>query len=112
MADGQTNLGSFGTGIPGGVDAIRQALQRRGMGETTPALNQMSGGAPTAIPPTQPMGGSAVPQEIQTQPPAGPSSPGVTSTEAEIIVKGLINRLGAISKAEAPPKAASSLGGM
>ncbi len=42
--------GSFGNVSPDGMAAIKEALARRGMGDSVPALNQQSAVSPTASP--------------------------------------------------------------
>lgn len=109
--DNNARMGSFGAAIPGGVDPVREALQRRGMGENVPLVGQVSQGAgtpggpagtPQPIPqaPNVPLPSTAVPL-----PPTGPqTSPqeGLPTghPEAQIILRAMTQRLQSISKQE------------
>lgn len=105
-------MAEFGAGqaiIPGGLDAITAALQRRRFGDSASPLSQVSGAAPTPnnpniqAPPITP-----TPTPSAGTLPTPPAEPGLTPptgtpNEAELIIKALSNRLNAISKKEAPP---------
>lgn len=84
--------------------AIREALERRGMGDKVPALNQQSLNSPTASP--LPPQGSAVSSSMPTSTPLMPTEalpPVQTSQgnpEAKMIISALRERLKAISTIE------------
>lgn len=75
----------------GGMSAIKQALERRGLGLPTPQLNQVSSTAPSAssTPPPQPQANnSAMPMNAPAQ-----INPAIQHPETKIIVQALTNRL-------------------
>lgn len=78
----------------GSQDPLQAAIQSRmGGGAPVPQLNQTMQGSPQ---PSQPTGQAPTPIDQ----PQGASKP--PSSEAELIVKALSQRLGLISKVEAP----------
>lgn len=100
MPNGVPNLGQFSAGNPQAQQAVQAAIQARsGQSAPVPQLAQTSQQPATQTPspvagappgPTTPQaGGVQAPQ--QAKPPA---------TEAELIIKGLTQRLSAISKVE------------
>ena len=105
------NLGSFGAGLgQGAQNPLAAAIAaRQGQGAPVPQLNQTTpasaqGQSPQAPPvPSGAPSGMPMPQGM-----AGGTPP---STEAELIVKGLTDRLKAISKVEQQPLAAPVGGG-
>jgi hypothetical protein len=98
------------------ADPIARALQRRsGGGQTTPVMNQMSGSAPGQQPPQNPNippgAGSPYPDTLASmarrtgQSVGGSASPGMgpatpPKSEAEIIVRALMDRLKALTRIE------------
>ena len=93
------NFGSFGNIDPEGMQAIKEALSRRGMGDSMPALNTQSGASPTPSPlPEQPSGDLSQP----TQPAMPAATPAVSqgNPEARLIVSALKERLKSISEVE------------
>ena len=84
---------------------MQAALQRRRQGDKVSPLNQVSGGAPGApavpnLAPTTAPQGSAMPRGGgPRRPPTGGTAP-LGSTEAELIIKALDNRLRSLSKQE------------
>ena len=98
--------GNFGNVSPDAMAAIRDALNRRGMGEGVPALNQQSGASPTAAPlPAQPQGGGL---PMPSGPMGSEAMAGMpmVNPEAEIILKAMSQRLKAISDIEKGPQLA------
>ena len=111
-------MAEFGLGeaiVPGGMEAVRSALSRRRLGDSASPLSQVSGAAPTANniglqgPPTpgtppSPLGAAPAPEGVPQA--AGglptPETPQnqIMNREAEIILKAMSTRLGAISKGE------------
>lgn len=102
------NFGSFGALSPDEMSAIRSALERRGMGDSAPLLNQQSQSSATPAPippqaqggiaPSPQMGGggeigASISPEMQMGTPVG-------SPEAELIIKALNQRLQSLSKVE------------
>lgn len=88
------------------MSAIREALERRGMGDKVPALNQQSLGSPTAQPlPPKAEGQMPMPTSGTTEalPPVQTSQ---GNPEAKMIIQALRERLKAISTIEGgiPPK--------
>lgn len=83
----------FGTGSQLiDTQAVQEALQSRGRGQSTPQLSQVSGASPTsqAITQTpQPQGGLPKPQNMGTQ--GMPVQAG--NPEAQLIIKALGDRL-------------------
>ena len=90
------------------MSAIREALERRGMGDKVPALNQQSLNSPTASP--LPPQGSAVSSMPSTPSMPTEALPPVSTSqgnpEAKMIIGALKERLKAISTIEGgvPPK--------
>lgn len=111
-------MGSFGSLSPDQMEAIKHALDRRGMGDAVPALNTQSAAGPTPSPlPATPQGGTMpVPQisetdtmRAETPTPetlggvGGASTPAprqVGNPEAKMIIGALRERLKALSSAE------------
>lgn len=96
------NFGSFGSAIGGG-SAISAALQRRRTGDSVSPLSQVSGAAPSfsgaaPMPPT-PAPQGAMPTGAPTGAPTGGAGPSPTS-EAELIIKALSERLRSLSKVD------------
>jgi hypothetical protein len=96
------SYGSFGNVSPDAMQAIKEALNRRGMGDSMGALNTQSAGSPTAapLPPQAPQGaGAAMPTQSE---PTGVSEPLAMggNPEAKLIVGALKERLKAISTIE------------
>jgi len=97
-------MAAFGVGMPqGSMDAVNEALNRRGMGGSVPQLSQVSGMAPSTqgavpqVPTGNPIGmPSAQPQAPQQMVGAVPQ----TQDEAKLIVNGLVGRLKALSQAQ------------
>lgn len=94
---------SFGSGssLLGGTDALRQAMQSRGI--DTSILNQVtpsSGQQPLPTAPTSPSTPNIPSTNINTQAISGvPSDVGMqTNGEAQIILKALTERLKTLSK--------------
>lgn len=103
-------MAQFGTGenALGDTDAIKAALDRRGLTGGSPALDQMSASAAGAQPPTMGAPGSIpTPGAPGAAPLPSPELGGgvAGNEEAMIIVKALDSRLKAISKTEAPAAA-------
>lgn len=103
--------GSFGASVPGGVDAIKAALQRRGLGGNVPLAGQVSGEAPGGLPGTPAGSPQPIPQApapptapniVPTAPraPATPPTPRLAQGETEIILRAMSQRLSSISKQE------------
>src|SRR3990167_7734081 len=88
------NLGQFGLGQPNAQDALQQAIQARSQGTSVPQLNQTMQGSPQ---PGQAPTTAAVPQ-VGGAPTGG--EPKAPTSESELIVKALDQRLRAISKVE------------
>lgn len=95
-------MAGFGTGMPeGAMQAIQEAISRRGGGEAVPALSQVSTGASaTQAPPTMaptgaaismPQGGGSMPSNIP-MPPTN-SMPPTGGGEAQTIIKAMSKRL-------------------
>lgn len=86
--------GSFGMGQ--GVDPIQQAMQARQQGGEMPPQLEQTMGNPN-VPPQVPAGApNATPQMSDP----GVSAPKPPTTEAELIIKAMSQRLGSISKVE------------
>lgn len=101
------NMGSFGALAPDEMAAVKDALQRRGMGDNVPALNQQSaaGATPAPLPPQAQGGVAPTPTGIPGEQMATEVSPEMTgapvgSPEAELIIKALQQRLQSLSKVE------------
>lgn len=93
MAEG-ANTGSFGVGL-GGVQALKQAMQRRGidasvLDQVSPAAPGEQSPVPTPVPQTNPQVGS-VPQAVPTAPtgPGGQPPPQSRTGEMDIALKAL-----------------------
>lgn len=103
-------FGSFGALSPDEMAAVKSALERRGMGDAVPALNQQSAISATPAPvPAQAPEGDAMqgvaPAPLAQQsleeiaPEQVPGTP-VGSAEAELIIKALSQRLSSLSSIE------------
>lgn len=88
------NLGSALAGDPQAQQAIQAAIQARSQGANVPLAAQ-TGQQPSA---QTPMPTSVAPQGALPQEAQGAVKP--PATEAELIIKGLTQRLSAISKVE------------
>jgi len=99
--DNEQQFGSFGNVSPEGMQAIKDALARRSMGDSVPALNTQSGASPTPSPlPEQPSGGLPQPSESpQTMPTAIPAV-NQGNPEAKLILGAMRERLKALSQME------------
>ena len=103
MAD----FGSLGNVAPDGMQALQEALTRRGMGDNMGALNTQSGASPTPSPlPADPQAGSpdaGVRGDIASMAPQG-------NPEAKMILGAMRERLKAISTIEGgvPPKTSNA----
>lgn len=88
------NTGSFGTGLgPEASQAIQEAIDARAQGgQPTPALSQVTPASPQGQPPVTP--------DVTGQPPMPQASPKPPSSEAEVILKAMSDRLKTISKVE------------
>ena len=85
------------------MSAIQEALARRGMGDSVPALNQQSQGSPTASPlPPEASGGMSAPTSMPTTEALPPVPTLQGNPEAKMIIGALRERLKAISASEAP----------
>ena len=88
MANGN-QFGSFGGVSPEGMSAIRNALERRGLGGSVPALDQQSPASASPSPlPADPTTGVA-PQAA----PGGVEGPPTINEEAKIILTAMKDRL-------------------
>jgi len=88
------NFGQFGTAIPGGVDNVKAALERRGLGGEGAALDQVSAGAAGAPPPS-PVGNTPESTGNRINPSGQQPEP---VSETTIILKALSERLKSDSK--------------
>lgn len=94
------NFGSFGALSPDEMSAIKGALDRRGMGDKVPALNQQSTISATPAPvPVKPQGGVAPAPSGNVAPEPQMGTP-VGAPEAELIIKALNQRLSSLSKVQ------------
>lgn len=93
-------FGSFGNVSPDGMQAVKDAIARRSQGGSTPALNQQSGGSPTASPlPPQPTSGVNIPQNQSDVSGGIAGAPG-GNPEAKMILGAMKDRLKTISTIE------------
>ena len=98
MPNGVPNLGSFAGGDPRARQAIEAAIQARGQGANVPLASQ-TGQQPSAqVPQPTPSPQGVPPQSLPAQQGQGAQVP--IKSEAELIIKGLTQRLSAISKVE------------
>jgi len=92
-------LGSLGSVLPDGGEAIRAALNRRASGGSVPLSDQISGGSPGAMAGPQVMppisGSGGMPQMSQPAPQGQGQMAGLPpeSQEAQTIVQALSTRL-------------------
>jgi len=87
--EAQPNMGSMGMG-QGSQDPLQAAIAaRQGGGTPVSPLNQTMQGSPQTVPPTE------VPSMNQ-----GSTSAKTPSSEAELIIKALSQRLGSLSKVD------------
>jgi hypothetical protein len=103
-------FGSFGALSPDEMAAIKSALERRGMGDAVPALNQQSAVSATPAPqPAQAPEGDVMPsvaptpgaqQALEEIVPEEVQGTPVGSAEAELIIKALSSRLKSLSNVE------------
>lgn len=97
-----STMAQFGTGsqLLGGTDALSQAMASRGI--DTSILNQQTpasmGGAQSIPTPTQQGSASPVVSNVSANNPSMAAGAGVPSSEAELILKALTNRLSVLSK--------------
>lgn len=109
----QTQIGSAGSAIDGGA-ALQEATARRAENTPSPLLNQQSATAPggAAVQPPQPSGDATL---VNSQSVPGSASPPQFSTsESELIIKSLGQRLSSIStiqKSQLGPQEAPVGGG-
>ena len=117
-------MAEFGLGqeiVPGGLDAVKNALNRRRLGDPASSLSQVGGASPTPnniglqgpptspTPPTGPPAPGGLPQAAGGLPTPETPQNQIMNREVEIILKAMSTRLGAISKNEQaqsqPPQA-------
>ncbi len=94
------SFGSFGNIAPDSMAAIKEALDRRGMGDKTAALDTQSQASPTASPLPAPQTSGTLPASPNALPVSN-SAP-IGNPEAKMIVGALRERLKAISATEMP----------
>ena len=96
-------FGSFGALSPDKMSAIKEAMSRRGMGDSVPALNQQSAMSATPAPPAPDMSGGVAPTpggDMGAVAPEQQLGTPVGAPEAELIIKALQQRLSSISKVD------------
>ena len=99
-------FGSFGALSPDQMSAIKEAMSRRGMGDSAPALDQQSALSATPAPPApdmQSMQGGIAPSpggDMGAIEPEQQLGTPVGAPEAEMIIKALDSRLKSISKVD------------
>jgi len=102
----QASSGSFGSVLGGGSALSRALASRQGGGQGVAPLSQVSPSVSTGegMPPAPPTG-SGMPQGMP-QSSGAPQTPGmpVGSSESELIIKALSNRLSSLSKIEQGPQ--------
>ena len=99
--------GSFGALSPDEMSAIKGALDRRGQGDSVPALAQQSAlsATPSPVPPDiqggvpPPVGGEMA-QAVSPEPLSPSIGTPVGSPEAELIIKALGQRLKSLSNVD------------